>query len=1176
MQYQAFNSATTELHTGINLIEASAGTGKTYAIAMLALRFIVEKNIPVDNLLIVTFTKAATGELKERVRTRLSEARQALNGRGREADKTIMQWLERLDIEPDQIRQRIELALLDIDRAGIFTIHGFCQRVLQEHALESGQLFDVELSDDVDAIRQACADDFWRKQVYPRDQKQANILLDIAKTPDALLASIKAIKAGMIVHPVVDDLDSALQTLLARESAAKVQIRKNMAKLLDSDQSRFLMTPYVRALNKHRATLHSWCQENNAEAVFPGLDALYLFTHAGIMNGLKFRKTKSQTPEQRKLQYLDELSIGTAAVDACYGAYQKVGLSFRRGLHEFIEQTLQQRLQRLNLLSFDDLIGRLHDILTDGAAGLIEVLRKRFKVALIDEFQDTDQQQWFIFSNLFAHRDGYLFLIGDPKQAIYRFRGADIFSYFNAQQQAEQHYTLDKNWRSHPDLVGAVNRLFENTETPFLFEQLPFKPVQAARTAGDGALLVNDCELAPMQIWQFAKHASREHWNHLETAYVEQQIRIAVVNEILHLLVPGNGFRLTVAGEKQRPLNAEDIAILVYSHKQARSYQKQLSQAGVISVLHSTESVFASQTATRLLFLLRAIARPGHVGLLKQALTLEWFALDGPGLLEISQDEQRLDAWLSRFQDYHRCWQSQGLMAMMLGLLARERIQEKLSRARDAQRQLTDLYHLLELLQQATIDEHLGINKTLDWLNRAMQEARKGEQQRLRLESDARAVKIITMHSAKGLEYPVVFCPCLWQHKHRSSGIVTCHEQGRFIADLGSEMFIQRQQQALQEQLAEELRLLYVALTRAKYRCYLVWADMHKNHEPNTSALAGLLFNQQPATSFCEQQKILQALCQQEPSAFHYRLLPSDIALSDSCPAEPVDLQISPRQRRRLLQSHWSMSSYTALSALSVQESPETPLDKAREPVGIGEKDDQTDTDLPKGAQTGNVVHVLLETLEFDVLAGDNDISREMESACLRYGLSLDEKQSKRLRMLLKNTVLTPLSEQNDDFFLAKIASGQCLKEMPFYLSMQALDTRKINALLQDSPGFQALSFKQMQGYLTGFIDLVCLYQGRYYLMDYKTNSLEQYAAQDLTSAMREHNYGLQYWLYTVVLHRYLQQRVPDYRYESHFGGVRYLFVRGMQANTPMSGVYQDYPDFTIVQALSELFTGEP
>ncbi|MDO9424570.1 MAG: exodeoxyribonuclease V subunit beta [Methylobacter sp.] len=1171
-----FDPVQTELLKGVNLIEASAGTGKTYAIAMLVLRFVVEQGIAIEKLLAVTFTKAATEELKDRVRSRLAEARRALDGHTENIDGNIIGWLARLNIEPELVRQRLQMALLDIDQAGIFTIHGFCQRVLREHALESGQLFDAELTGDLADIKQACADDFWRKQIYRRSAWEVEVLTTDFKTPDALLASVAAFPGNGLeieVYPLCESPDAALKELQRLAGLAKDQLDKCATVLRDCFADEKFKAGYTDAFEFHYDSLSAWLHGTTTH--LPDAEAFALLTKNGLtdaLNGNKFRTNKTQSGDQRKAEYLAELAIDTAAFDALALAFTHVGLVLRKTLLDSLREELDKRLQQLNVLSFDDLISRLAEALQSEKGVLLTAeLQQRFEVALIDEFQDTDDSQWFIFSSLFAAPSQYLYLIGDPKQAIYKFRGADIYSYLDAQQQAEHQFTLGLNWRSHPQLVDAVNALFQR-DRAFLLEGLEFVNVKPALSADKGELHHEGQAVAPMVLWQLPESDSKSgYWTAGKAA---EEIRIAVVNEVVDLLT--GDYALQPAN---RVLLPKDIAILVRTNTQARDYQAALRLAGVPSVLNSTESVFASQAAADLYSLLQAVAHPGDSGLFKQALTLDWFDLDGQTLHRLINNEIELDAWMSRFLGYFQDWQQTGLMAMMQHLLTQEKIRAGVSKTLMAERQLTNLHHLIELVQQAAVDEHLGINKTLDWLRSAIAKASSAEDQQLRLESDDEAVKIVTMHRSKGLEYSIVFCPYLWQRSDRLNSerlLIRCHENGRTIVDLGSADFERHREMALNEELAEDLRVFYVAVTRAKYRCYIAWGDVRSQDTANNSSMAWLL--EFATADFSEQQARLQAFQNQAGQAFAYRLLDVPGELNGSYQKTVAPPPMQAKKRKRSLYTSWQMSSYTALSALSQHDAAELPEDKAGEQTLIAKPEPGSAAlELPRGAHTGNVVHDLLENHAFIDLARRKDIAAQRDRACQRYGLKLERPEM--LDELLQTVVATPLSATDGDFCLMNLAESQCLKEMPFYLSLQTMDAAQINRILRDTPAFQPLTAKQMCGYLTGFIDLICAFPNsgarRYYVMDYKTNGLQDYTPDSLSHAMREHNYGLQYWIYTVVLHRYLQMRLPDYDYETHFGGVRYLFVRGMQPDQPMSGIYQDRPDLERVETLAALFGGE-
>lgn len=1162
-----FNPVSTELFKVINLIEASAGTGKTYAIAMLVLRFVVEQALDIKQILVVTFTKAATEELKDRIRLRLTEARLASLATQDNVDENIKQWLDSLTIPVETVVQRLNNALLDIDQAGIFTIHGFCQRILAEHALESGQLFDSELTGDISSIKQACSDDFWRKQIYQRSVWQASLLMAQYKTPDQLLASVDYISADLLVYPDYQDLDQKLVDLKQLIESNKQTIVSALTAIEERLAEGQFKKSFSTSFKSASENLIQWINEESTSS--PDFSIL---TKEGLfdnLNGVKFKTSKAKPlpSEEQKLNYLETLNIDTSLFGKINNEINSISLIFRRALLETLREDIDKRLQQLNILSFDDLINRFSEALQH-EKGLIlrQEIQLRFKAALIDEFQDTDQNQWYIFSTIFNSPDHYLYLIGDPKQAIYKFRGADINSYFSAQKQAQQHFTLGSNWRSHPQLVEGVNLLFSR-EQPFYAENPEFNNVTAALKPEHGAVIKNGQELPPLVLWQSDKNDDK----FLSSGKAANEIKIATVNEILVLLSPDVSIQKS---NQKMPILPKDIAILVRSNPQAKDFQLALNDAGIAAVINSKESVFSSPEAIDLSILLQAIAQPNNINLLKQALTLSWFNLNGQQLFKVLNDELIMDGWLSRFLDYQKNWQKKGFMVMMQQLLANEKVLPNLSKYKLAERHITNLQHCIELVQQAAIDEHLGINKILDWLGKSISQAAdnssSSDEQQFRLESDDDAIKIITMHSSKGLEFPIVFCPFLWQRGaqlKKEQQLIKCYKENKMIADLGSDLFEEHRALALEEELGEDLRVFYVAVTRAKYRCYLNWADVRTKDKANDSAMAYLFdFS---IDDHGQQQEKLKDYSQQYPSVFEYQLIETEQTIASVYDAPTTDELVSVKQRQRALYTHWQMSSYTALSSLSIHDAPELPDDKAREEL-VTEVVQTNYSELPRGAHMGNVIHDLLENIPFNQLAKNTDISQQRDRSCQRYGLKTT--QPEQIDLLLKNTVNTALSVDDKQFSLKNLEGKHCLKEMPFYLSMQTIDASEINDILKVDPSYQPLSKKTLCGYLTGFIDLICEYKGQYFVMDYKSNSLESYDEDNLVHAMREHNYGLQYWIYTVVLHQYLQQRLPEYNYDKHFGGAKYLFVRGMDVKHGSRGVYQARPEFSKVEQLVRLF----
>jgi len=1164
---QTFNPISTPLQPGISLLEASAGTGKTYAIAMLALRFVVEDDLAIEKILIVTFTKAATKELKERVRARLAEAKAYLSGKVEGIDENIMLWADALitagEIDRELMIKRINTALLSIDQAGIFTIHGFCQRLLKEHALESGQMFDVELSDEVNSVRQQLVDDFWRAQIYPRPAWQLALLCNEYSTPDALLSSLGNVSTQLKILPDNADLDACFIKIESLIDVAHEVLNRRGAEIEAGIAAGYFSKAYLKKFAVSYPELKDWLAEmTSSKKSNQPRPSDSCFTCFGAE---KFEKGVVKAGKGK-------ISFDNPVFDQLLKQLQQLTLILRRNLAQTLQETLDIKLQQLNIMSHDSLITRTAEAIdAEGGALLIEALGLQYSVALIDEFQDTDQIQWSIFSRLFSSPKQALYLIGDPKQAIYKFRGADIHTYLLAKEQATQQYTLAHNWRSHPDLVEAINQLFLLNEKPFVFSGLEFNSVAPALTAEQGRLVENGQVLSPLALWQLEESTDTNgHWSSGKAA---EALKQAIAKEVLHLLTADV---LLKKKQEERALKPADIAILVRSNAHAELYQAALKELNIPAIINSSGSVFKQQEAHYLLCLMKALAAPGNLDLLKQALTLPWFALDGQALNQLLDDDVQISGWMQRFQDYHVLWQKKGFMAMMLRLLSQEQVRVNIAKTKAAERQLTDCQHLLELVQQASLDEHLGLHKTIAWLESAMTAENSNDEQQLRLESDADAVKVITMHRSKGLEYPVVFCPYLWNRKNRLASekhLINCHKDGEMIADLGSDLFDEHREIALEEELAEDLRLVYVALTRAKYRCYTPWVNVRGKEKVNESAFAYLLSNTDSfaAFDFSEQQQFLQSLVEQYPDYFSYDLIPAETELIDRYQPNTEIVELTALERQRKLYTTWQMSSYSALAHLSEHDSAELPIDKAEEGHDNAMLAEGESLLLAKGAQTGNMIHELLEYCRFKALEDRQDFDKLRDSACQRYGIKVESPEV--INELLYQTVSTVLNADDDDFYLANLKESACLKEMPFYLKLTDFSTENVNFLLQDEPTVQALSFKQMQGYLTGFIDLICEYKGRYFVMDYKSNALTDYKEDSLLEAMREHNYGLQYWIYSVVLHCYLKKRLENYQFSEHFGGVRYLFVRGMQKDTPMSGVFSALPDEQILEELSEVFS---
>jgi exodeoxyribonuclease V beta subunit len=1174
-QMEIFDCARLRLRRGVNLVEASAGTGKTYAIAMLVLRLLTEEGIPIDRILVVTFTKAATAELKERIRRRLVMARDLLLGVGSDPDQALIDW-ENLARDRRVYLERLQLALGDIDRAAIFTIHGFCQRMLQEQALESRQLFQVELVPDPVRIREQVVRDFWRQTMYEGNDLLSAVLFRHFNTPEALLSTVAKIGGDISalepqcpgVAELAAHLTAAYDDLRLWWQNAHERLRQSFTEAIAGGYFKIKLTDVFDLWWRQLADFFAGQRRNVP-------DGIEWLTVSGLLDCLNGRKLST---EAKKLAFLADWPLAGQLAERWLALERELRLAFRITLAEQLRTEVDRRLRKRGSMSYNDLILRLAAALDgDDGAGLRRILADRFGAALIDEFQDTDAGQWRIFSSVFGGGGHFLYLIGDPKQAIYRFRGADIHSYFAARERADHHLTLDRNFRSHPLLVEAVNKLF-SADNPFLFpgDTMPYHPVAAGLTEEDGHLVSSGKILEPMLYCHLPAPSpegeKKKRWNSTDAAAA---IREFAVREISRLLTAG----VSLVGKENRPMRPRDIAILARRNDQAEEYQRALAAAGIPAVVASRKSVFKSGECEDLLRLLQAVDEPGNLRFIKAAMTTSWFGLSGQDLQTIWRDEEVFDGWRLRFQTYNRRWRDEGFLPMMSALLGEERVFAHLARQELAERRISNIYHLLELIQEAAADENLGPVQTLQWLQTMRAGGGSAEDFELRLESDEEAVQVVTMHGAKGLQYPVVFCPFLWYRTNwlkNEKELVTFHDrEKRLRADLGSADFEERRRQAERDELSEDLRLLYVAVTRAKLRCYVIWADV-KGHAPVedsfNSALGHLLFAAKPADEEGQIERLRHLAMGEGVAACEIDLdTPPAVGFANA----QGKIKLSCRQpSRRSLQTVWQMSSYSALASQSIHE--EEGIGEGRDAAFFdlaGDDQPIAVTGLPAGARFGNLVHDLLEEIPFKELAADGvDLTGYLEGLARRYGLQID---AMKITGLLKNAVTTGLHGAPTDkevFTLADLDAGRLVREMPFYFHLGHTTTAMVNELLAADPAVVPLSYREMQGYLTGFVDLICEYGGRLYIVDYKTNNLgdrqADYAPTALLEAMRNHNYGLQYWIYSLVLHRYLDNCLEGYEYDRHFGGVMYLFVRGMNPAMPGSGAFHARPE---IERLAEL-----
>ncbi|WP_035254069.1 exodeoxyribonuclease V subunit beta [Desulfatiglans anilini] len=1198
---------------GVNLIEASAGTGKTYAITGLFLRLLLEKGLPVSDILVVTFTEAATAELKDRIRRRLREAEAWLAGEG--GDDPFLEALFADAARPEDLRRRLRLAVTGFDEAAIFTIHGFCQRMLYEKAFESGVLFDTELRPDLTTLNREGVEDFWRRHFYAAHPFFVQYLIEEGVEVKTFLELLqkRMVHPGLRILPDAPEVEARFAAALGRAEALRAQLEE-LWRRAEGDVREILQTGDRLMRNRYNPEkVPGWCAafgRSLAKGVNGLLrsEELRRFSAETIQTALKKGKTAPDHP------FFDLCAEAETARLELRETCEQMLLGFKRRLFDEVPQTIAAFKRELNIQSFDDLLLRVYHALHSSAGpALTTGVRARFKAALIDEFQDTDPIQYGIFDAVFGGGNAVLFLIGDPKQAIYGFRGADVFAYMQAAREAGRRYTLGENWRSEPDLVRAVNTFFEASPEPFLFEEIPFQPVApAAAKVHEGLRLeAPEGERAPFQLWFMEPPGGGWQWPKGEGREAVQE---AVTAGIVRLLQLGREGRAAIGS---RSLQEKDIAVLVRRNIEARRLQERLREAGVQSVLYSTGNLFDAPEALEMERILAACLEPENERLLKAALVTRALGVRGDELYARREDEVWWEAVLGRFRTLHEIWRGRGLLTMFRHLLLEGRGLERLAALPDGERRCTNFLHLAEVLHTAAVERRRSMEGTLKWLrDRRDSSTPRLEEHQLRLESDRDAVTLITVHRAKGLEWPVVFCPFMWDgtRSPKEKEPILFHDTGRgggLTLDLGSDAWKENRLLAEREDLAEGCRLLYVALTRARNRCTFVWGRFK---DGDRSAPAYILHNaglpgedrkdakakadpppeDGEADSFRE---ALEALTGRAGGAIHLDDHPPAQAGELPPPAGAAPAEAAARRVSRRVERAWALTSFSSLTAMfdegeggarDVDSSAEGgPDDIPAEPEEAGPP--EGGFAFPRGARAGTCLHAVMEHLDFSPAARDTLGPLVREQLALH---GFEPVWEEPVAAMIQRVLEVPLEDGEAPFTLSEVGRAERLNELGFYFPLKPVSPQLLRTVFarhgarMPSSRFPEalgrLTFAPVQGFMRGFIDLVFKRAGRYYLVDWKSNFLgarvEDYGPDRMLREMESSFYILQYHLYAVALNRYLALRLPGYRYEAHFGGVYYVFMRGVDPSRGgRYGVFRDKLSFELIEDLTvNLLAGEP
>ncbi len=1198
----------------VNLIEASAGTGKTFFISNLFLRLVLEKELPVQEILVVTFTDAATKELKERIRGNMLEAQKIVEAC--EVDdsdvvaKIINQYCGRESRE--KAYKLLRRALLNIDEMSVFTIHGFCQRMLNENAFESKVAFDLELMPDASDLLEEVVDDYWRREEY--GEKTDVLTIKMERSRDDLL---------QIAHNFVGNPD--LKTSLVwNETSNRSDLKSAYQKVLDILQinvSEILDVLRSKDNKIKKGTKDS--AEVNLKKILAGeLTPIANFT-VSHLNSLVTPAQKKKGVEALPHEFFD-------LCEEFYEIYENEKNRLTLSYIDYVRSEFRRRKLSSQVQTYDDILQNLQAALCDGSDSaelFLQLIRSKFKVAMIDEFQDTDPVQNAIFKKIFIDNSELpLFMIGDPKQSIYAFRGADVFAYLNAKADADEIYNLGVNYRSEDKMVAAVNHFFtqdfstqNSAINPFVYGQLGAEKNESGinykSVAGSGKelklVVPEDSNQSPLKI-NYISHPN-------DKSFTQEQARrltIDFVTAEISRLLNGTAY-FEKSDDEQTVVKPGDIAILTSSHMEARAIQKSLSYCNINSVVQNSGNVLQSDEAREIQLFLTAVLTLREQAI-KAFFTTRFADIKASTLYAEMESGGKTKnivvAWINRLMELKKIWVDKGFISMYQQLLRTTKLRSRLLASTNGERSLTNFLHLGELLHKAEQENSLCQDGLNDWFTTKLSEQTGDDDEYLmRLESDSDTVKIMTVHKSKGLEFKIVFCPFFWTKKFKESSSgksFSFQNDGELIYELNGGGGKSRQLWR-KEQLAEQIRLIYVGLTRAVSRCYVVTGDFNNSGATALSYLTAadglksaeeldnFIASPPKTVNFGELQKSFAA-----ENCIEVKRVEGDdfIAIVASERSETVQLTEA-ETFTRAVRRDWGIGSFSGLTRfashghkaaeqIKVHDDEEQVTDVVENPSA----DDYKFFDFPRGATVGSAVHEIFEDIDFT--AEPDTFNDVIEQKIKNFGLArgiddehyqadLEDKKN-TLHEMVMNVLSAPIKELGD-FRLNQLSSRDRLVEMQFYYKIESISAELLQATFAkygvDVSGVDfaqqlgSLNFSLKRGFMTGFIDLLFEYEGKFYVLDWKTNHLgsafSNYSKAAMTTSMSDSYYILQYHLYVIALHLYLQQRLGDsYDYDKCMGGIVYAYVRGMHPDHEGKGVFYDRPSYELIAALTELIVG--
>ncbi|MBI9068506.1 MAG: UvrD-helicase domain-containing protein [Salinivirgaceae bacterium] len=1078
---------------GSNLIEASAGTGKTYSIAILVVRMVIEKNIELKEILMVTFTKAAVAELEVRIRKFIREA-YSYASHNSKIDSTIQTIVDNgiNSYGKNEVIILLNKARKQLDETSIFTIHSFCQKTLTEFAFETGQAFGSNVIEDEAALITQATNKYWRENITTLNTELLTILVDHGLAKAALFNVVAKSSWGKkFIFNEKLDLNNSLALL------------NNLEEKISAAMDVFNDT-FSASTEK---SLDNIGNKGHAFNAFSSLtDNANAFRN-------KLIEKQSAAYVQKKFPQLLELAIEVQEAEHELENTAKAINYFLYGhAITYSQSIIRSAKDKQSLFSFDDLITKLHSSIDSEI--LRAAIRKQYKAVFIDEFQDTDQKQYEIFNTLF-NKHSILFYIGDPKQSIYSFKGTDIDTYLDASKSVDDSFTMSSNYRSTAGYIKAMNSLFSNTENPFFDTRINYEKVKAGMTIPE--LTLDSTKIDPLLVYKCANN----------TEIINQ-----TANQVMDLLTGD----YKIGDRKVMP---SDIGILVRANAKGTEIKKKLNKLSIPAITIDDSRVMESEQSTLIANILKAIFEPNKPNINKALLTY----LTNKTKEDLLSAESEED--IEIFKKLNRTWIEKGVFSALNSFMDAYNVLSTIYKKAptNAERIITNILQINEIIHKKEIQSKLSPKEVIHWLVFAIAGAEVSGDFTQRLENDEDAVKIVTIHKSKGLAYNIVIAPYLdLSSDHNSKWDIIEYKDPALNKYCFSYDKTATEEKLYSEQTEREnRRLIYVALTRAVYMGIII------HNTRGAKATNGI-------------KPFLDASIAKNHLNFSTNLEDTDLKYNDrksDTPKVPKTFSATP------INSKWNSYSFSLLNKYEKHTNPA--------PLKLSDNYDKfIFNSFPRGDIAGNFMHYLFENINFTTNDFSSAIKRAKNKYASIFGTSTNYDLDFSLNEMLVHVLNAKLPISNS-FTLAQLTNENRLVEMGFNYKMEGFSTKDLQKLI---PDINLATLGNIQGFMTGFIDLLFEHEGKFYILDWKSNylgnSTENYEPVALEKAVIASNYHLQYHIYTLATKLYLQNCVPNFNFTKHFGGVIYVYTRGCRSGEG-TGIYYTMPELDTIVALEKL-----